>query len=163
MMSVKNWRLFVLLCSAVCISISGCSSQSLHLTRMGDLFVEPIPSSRVWFSDITAEQKGNELVISGKVSRLNPSFSGAGRVDVAVVSPGGEVVSKASVPYTPKVLPITPGARRHRASHFDARLSCMPPYGSIVRIAFHGLSSPSDDLFDGEENEAVPVVQDYGA
>ena len=163
-MNVKNWIILIVLCSAmVCVSISGCSYQGLRLKRMGDLLIEPIPSSRASFSDIIAEQKGDELVISGKVSRLNPAFSGAGHVDMAVVSPGGLVVCKTSVPYTPRVLPKTPGARKHRSARFEARLSCVPPRESIVRIAFHGLSDSPDDLSDCKENEAVPDVWDYGA
>ena len=67
---------------------------------MGGLFVEPIPSSRVYLSNITAKQEGDELVIAGEVRRRNAAFSGIGHVDLAVVSPGGTVINQANAAYT---------------------------------------------------------------
>lgn len=138
-MKVKSGFFLLLTCFAVAAaSISGCSSQRSNLVKMGELFIETIPSTRVYLSDITAKQEGDELVISGKVSRRNTAFSGSGRVDVAVVSPSGVVIDTANVPYTPKILSKTPGARKHRSSHFEARLRCVPSEGTVIRVAYHG-------------------------
>lgn len=128
---------------------------------MDGLFIEPISSSLVHFSDIAVRQDGEELVISGEVSRRNPSFSGAGRVDVAVVSPAGRVIEKAGAPYTPPILPKTPGARKHHSSHFEVRLRCDPPQSSIVRIAYHA-GGVSSDLMPDSENFALPDDHDCG-
>jgi len=161
MMKVKGSFFLLLTCFAVATAyISGCSSHRSHLVKMEDLFIETIPSSRVYLSDITARQEGDELVISGKVSRRNTSFSGSGHVDVAVVSPGGLVIDTANIPYTPKILPKTPGARKHRASHFEARLRVIPPKWTVIRIAYHAKAA-SDDL-DHEDNVALPEDHDYG-
>lgn len=146
---------------AAAVSISGCYSQRFHLIEMGDLYIEPIPSAQVYLSRIIAKQEGDELMISGEVSRRNTYFSGVGRVDVAVVSPGGMVIDTASVPYTPRVLPKTPGARKHHSSHFEVRLRCTPPLWSIVRIAYHA-KALSNDLMPDEENLALPDDHDYG-
>ena len=129
---------------------------------MGNLFVEPIPSSRVLLSNITAKQEGDELLITGEVRRTNTAFSGMGHVDVAVVSPSGAVINQTNIPYTPKILPKTPGARKHRPSHFEARLSCVPPKGSIIRLAYHSKPDPDDPLLDCEDNAALPDGHDYG-
>ena len=101
-------------------------------------------------------------MVSGKVSRRNTSFSGAGRVDMAVVSPGGLVIDTANVPYTPKILPKTPGARKHRSSHFEARLRCIPPGWTVIRIAYHCKAVSEDPMLDYEDDVAVPGDHDYG-
>ena len=146
---------------AAAIAIPACHSQQFQLVKMGDLYIEPIPSAQVIFSGITAKQEGDELVISGEVSRRNTSFSGAGYVDVAVVSPGGMVIGKASIPYTPRILPKTPGARSHHPSHFEGRLRCTPQQWSIIRIAYHA-QAVSGDLKVDEGNLALPDNYDYG-
>ena len=163
MMKAKGGFFLLLTCCAVTAAcISGCSSQSSNLVKMGDLFIETIPSSRVYLSDITARQEGDELVISGKVSRRNTSFSGVGHVDMAVVSPGGLVIDTANVPYTPKILPKTPGARKHRSSHFEARLQCNPPEWTVIRIGYHGKAASDDPMLDHEDKVALPEDNDYG-
>jgi len=152
--------LLICLC-ATAISMSGCSSKRFQLIEMGDLYMEPIPSTQVYFSDIIARQKGDVLTISGEVSRRNTSFSGAGYVDIAVVSPAGMVIDTASVPYSPRILPKTPGARKHHPSHFEVHLRCIPPQWSIIRIAFHA-KAVSSDFMPEEENLALPDDHDYG-
>ena len=148
---------------ATCIGMGGCASQHFSLVQVeGGLFVEPIPSSRVSLSNIIVRQEGDELVITGEVRRLNAGFSGIGHVDVAVVSPGGTVVNQAHAAHTPKILPKTPGARKHRPSRFEVRLRCVPPKGSVVRAAYHGKPAQDDPLLDCEDNFAVPHDHDHG-
>ena len=163
MMQVESSFFLLLACFAVGIAyISGCSSHRSHLVKVEDLFVETIPSSRVYISDITARQEGDELMISGKVSRRNTPFSGAGHVDIAVISPGGLVIETANVPYTPKILPKTPGARKHRTSRFEARLRCIPPAWTVIRVAYHARAASGDPMPDHENNIALPEDHDYG-
>jgi len=148
---------------ATCVGMGGCVSQHSGLALMeGGLFVEPIPSSRVSLSNIIVRQEGDELVITGEVRRLNTGFSGIGHVDVAVVSPGGTVINHAHAAYTPKILPKTPGARKHRPSRFEVHLHCVPPKGSVVRAAYHGKPAQDDPLTDCEDNFAVPHDHDHG-
>ena len=148
---------------ATCVGVGGCVSQHSSLVQMeGGLFVEPIPSSRVSLSNIIVRQEGDELVITGEVRRLNAGFSGIGHVDVAVVSPGGTVINQAHVAHTPKILPKTPGARKHRPALFEVHLRCVPPKGSVVRMAYHGKPVQDDPLLDGDDNFAVPHDHDHG-
>jgi len=139
----------------------GCASPYV-LDSQGNFYIERIPSSWAYLSDITVDQEGQELVIKGAVSRLNDAFSGTGHIDVAVVSPPGQVVSHASASYEPKILPKTPGARKHRASRFEIRLSAIPPKGSVIRLAFHGRPDPNDTPLYEHKNLAVPDKFDFG-
>jgi len=154
--------LFLLSFAPALASMGGCLSQHASFDPVGDLYVETIPSSRVTLSHITVRQEGPEMVILGEVSRRNTAFSGLGHVDVAVVSPDGLVIGQANASYSPKVLPKTPGARKHRPSHFEVKLYCNPPQGSIIRVAYHGKPDPNDPLLDARENYAVPEHHDHG-
>lgn len=142
--------------------LEGCASRQSSPEHAEDLFVEHIHSTRVSLSNIIVAQEGDELVITGEVRRLNAAFSGMGHVDVAVVSPSGAVINQTNADYTPKILPKTPGARRHRPSHFGVRLRCVPPKGSIIRVAYHGKPAQDDPLLDCEDNLAVPQNHDHG-
>jgi hypothetical protein len=144
------------------IGFGGCASRYSSLDHMEGLFVEHIHSSRVSLSNIVVGQEGDELVISGEVRRLNTAFSGMGHVDVAVVSPGGAVINQVNAAYTPKILPKTPGARKHRPSRFLVRMYCAPPKGSTIRVAYHGKPAEDDPLLDCEDNLAVPHDHDHG-
>ena len=144
------------------ISIGGCTSLHSSPAQMEGLFIEHVHSSRVSLSNIIVGQEGDELVITGEVRRLNTAFSGMGHVDVAVVSPDGAVMNQAHIDYQPKILPKTPGARKHRPSHFEVRLRCVPPKGSLIRVAYHGKPAQDDPLLDCEDNLAVPHDHDYG-
>jgi len=139
----------------------GCASP-YALDPQGNFYIERIPSPWAYLSDITVDQDGETLVIQGSVSRLNEAFSGTGHIDVAVVSPPGHVISQAAASYEPKILPKTPGARKHRASRFEIRLSAIPPKGSVIRLAFHGRPDPNDAPLYEHENLAVPEEFDFG-
>ncbi len=139
----------------------GCASP-YFLDPQGNFYIECIPSSRVYLSDVIVDQQGNELVIQGSVSRRNDAFSGIGHVDVAVVSPAGQVISQGAAPYQPNILPKTPGARKHRASRFEIRFSDIPPKWSVIRLAFHGKPDPNDTILYEHENLAVPEEIDFG-
>lgn len=146
---------------AVLLAAAGCVSPYV-LDSQGNFYIERIPSAWAYLSDITVDQKGQELVIKGAVSRLNDGFSGTGHIDVAVVSPPGQVISQASTSYEPKVLPKTPGARRHSSSKFEIRLPAIPPKGSVIRLAFHGRPDPNDAPLYEHKNLAVPDQFDFG-
>lgn len=140
----------------------GCVPRHVHHEHTGGLYVETISSSRVYLSNINVRQEGRELIIWGEVSRRNAAFSGKGHVDMAVILPSGIVFDQAKTTYTPRILPKTPGARKHRPSRFEARLSRIPPPGSILRVAYHGIPDSDDPLIDGEDNYAVPEDHDHG-
>ena len=146
---------------AALLFAGGCASP-YSLDHRGNYYIERIPSSRAYLSDVTVNQIGEKLVIQGLVSRHVAAFSGIGHVDVAVVAPSGQVISQAAVPYEPKTLPKTPGARKHRPSRFEISLPVNPPKGSLIRLAFHGKSDPNEEIVDEHENLAVPDEFDFG-
>lgn len=140
----------------------GCAARLGPHDHMDGLYVETIGSSRVTLSNINVRQADRELIISGEVRRRNAAFSGKGHVDMALISPAGMVVCQVSTSYTPGILPKTPGARKHRPSRFEVHLNCIPPRGSILRVAYHGAPDPDDPQLDGEDNYAVPQEHDHG-
>ncbi len=148
----------MLLCSFSALTMTTGCVTTQHSAE-GGLYVETLPSSRVALSNILVTQTGNALSVSGEVRRRNTAFSGLGHVDVAVVSPDGSVVGQGSAPYSPKVLPKTPGARKHRPSRFELQITCDPPLGSTVRVAFHG-SHAQDAPSMESENYAIPEHHD---
>jgi len=139
----------------------GCASPYV-LDSHGNFYIERIPSSWAYLSDITVDQEGETLVIQGAVSRLNDAFSGTGHIDVAVMTPAGHVINQASAPYEPQTLLRTPGARRHRSSRFEIHLTGIPPKGSVIRLAFHRKPDPNDTPLYEHENLAVPDEFDFG-
>jgi len=146
---------------SVLLFIGGCASP-YSLDRKGNYYIERIPSSRAYLSDVTVNQEEGKLVIQGLVSRRIAAFSGIGHVDVAVVAPSGQVISQAAVPYEPKKLPKTPGARKHRPSRFEISLPFNPPKGSLIRLTFHGRPDPNAEIVYEHENLAVPDEFDMG-
>ncbi len=158
----KQLIIFLLWFPAAVAIMGGCASQYDSHDHPGGLYVEVISSSQVTLSNINVRQEGRELIISGEVSRRNAAFSGKGHVDMAVISHGGTVVVQANTIYTPGILPKTPGARKHRPSRFEVHLNCIPPRGSIIRVAYHGTPDSDDPHLDGEDNYAVPKEHDHG-
>lgn len=152
-MRVKNFNvLFLLGVVTTGIFLSGCAPKHMNLITKKGVSIEAVHSARVHISDLAVSEDGNELVITGKVSRRNPSISGSGHVDVTILDPAGNVIEKGSVPYTPTTLPKTPGARRHRGSRFEARLPCVLPAGSKVQIAYHARVKPESNGLDCERS-----------
>lgn len=150
-MRVKNFNvLFLLGVVTTGIFLSGCAPKHMNLITKKGVSIEAVHSARVHISDLAVSEDGNELVITGKVSRRNPSISGSGHVDVTILDPAGNVIEKGSVPYTPTTLPKTPGARRHRGSRFEVRLPCVLPAGSKVQIAYHARVKPGSNGLDCE-------------
>ncbi len=159
----RTWSFFVLLMGfALFLSgIEGCLSQHPSVDRNEGFYVETVPSSRVSLSRIAVKRESAGIVILGEVRRRNTAFSGLGHVDVAVISPDGAVIGQGNAPYFPRVLPKTPGARKHPPSHFEVHLNCSPPRGTTIRVAYHGKPEANDPLDPGE-NFAVPKQQDHG-
>ena len=139
----------------------GCASP-YSLDHKRNYYIERIPYSQAYLSDVTVNQKEEKLVIQGLVSRRIAAFSGIGHVDVAVVAPRGQVISQAAIPYEPKKLPKTPGARKHRPSRFETSLPVNPPKGSLIRLAIHGMPDPNEEIVDEHENLAVSDEFDFG-
>ena len=152
-MRVKNFGvLFLLGFVTTGMFLSGCAPKHVNLITKKGVSIETIHSARVQISDMAVSEDGNELVISGKVHRRNPSISGAGHVDVTILDPAGNVIEKGSVAYTPTTLPKTPGARKHRGSRFEIRLLCVLPAGRKVQVAYHARGKSECNGLDCERS-----------
>jgi len=152
-MRVKNFGvLFLLGFVTPGMFLIGCAPKHLNLITKKGVSIEAIHSAQVQISDMAVSEDGNELVITGKVYRRNRSISGSGHVDVTILDSAGNVIEKGSVPYTPTTLPKTPGARRHRGSGFEVRLSGVLPAGSRVQVVYHATVKPESNGFDCERS-----------
>ena len=136
--------------------LSGCAYKHANLISQKGVSIETIHSAGAHISDVAVSEDGNELVITGKVSRINPAISGSGHVDVTILDSAGNVIDKGTVPYTPTTLPKTPGARKHRGSRFEVRLPCALPAGSKVQVAYHARLKPESNSPDCRNDAALP-------
>jgi len=137
-MRVKDFGvLFLLGFVTTGMFLIGCAPKHVNLITKKGVSIETIHSAQVQISDMAVSEDDNELVITGKVYRRNPSISGSGHVDVTILDSAGNVIDKGSIPYTPTTLPKTPGARKHRGSRFEVRLPCVLPSGSKIQVAYH--------------------------
>ncbi|MBW2111147.1 MAG: hypothetical protein JRH00_06885 [Deltaproteobacteria bacterium] len=152
-MRVKNFDiLFLLGLVTTAMFLSGCAYKHANLISQKGISIETIHSAGAHISDVAVSEDDNELVITGKVYRLNPSISGRGHVDVTILDSAGNVIEKGTVPYTPTILPKTPGARKHRGSRFEVRLPCVLPAGSKVEVAYHARLKPESNSPDCERS-----------
>lgn len=157
-MRVKNFNvLFLLGVVTTGIFLSGCAPKHMNLITKKGVSIEAIHSARAHISDMAVSEDGNELIITGKVYRRNRSISGSGHVDVTILDPAGNVIEKRSVPYTPKTLPKTPGARKHRGSRFEVRLPRVLSAGSKVQVTYHATIKSERNGFDCERSVSAPT------
>ena len=117
--------------------VPGCAYDRGNLVSDRGVSIETVQSSQVRISDVAVLEQDGGTVITGKVSRLHPGISGLGHVDVTILDPASNIIAKGAVPYAPRVLPETPGARKHRGAGFEVRLSCSLPAGTRVQLTYH--------------------------
>ncbi len=140
-MNKKAYSIIILVALAiVLIALSSCTSSRTNLVKNEMVSVELLPSkgnARIF--KVYIYQEGDKLVVSGRVRRFFKNRpTSRGHVDIAVLSPKGEVIGKASTSYIPRII------RRegqHRASYFTARFSVIPPKASTVRLSYHAQSA----------------------
>lgn len=152
---VKNvYVLSVLILDMIGFVFSGCTSSRLNLIDNGTFYLEQEPSSNISIFRVHAYLDGDELVINGRVKRRCASFIGVGgHIDIAIVSPEGEILEQVSTFYIPRIIP------RKRAglisgSHFEVRLPAVPPAGSTIRVKFHRAVKSRGEAFDCRKNAA---------
>ena len=154
-MNKKIYSIEILVCVAVAfMALSGCTSSRINLVRNGTVSVERLRSKgNVYISGVFVYQEGDELMVSGKAKPRSRHLPTSGHVDIAILSPKGEVIGKASTFYTPRII-RRKSARR--GSRFTARFSVIPPEASRVRLAYHGQRcSAAQTTFDCGKNAAV--------
>ena len=158
MMSKKMGGIELLtgLCLAMVV-VAGCTSSRVNLVDAERVTVERMASKRhVRIENVNVYQEEGDLVVSGRVKHKSINLRPAkGHIDIAMVSPNGEVIETDSVTQTPPV-----GSRRTKQSrgfHFETRFSIVPPEGSTVRIAFHPEKYGPETHNDCEKNAAANI------
>jgi hypothetical protein len=142
--------LFLLMIASVSMTVLACASNRVNLLKDGTYKLEPISSGGYYISNVHVNKVDDGLEITGKVKRRSYFGVGDGHVDIAIVSPEGEVFEKLSTFYVPRTIPMR---RRHRSgAHFTLRLPVLPPNGSTVIIAHHSLSEPVNKTFSCGES-----------
>lgn len=137
-MRIRNHSAILLVGFGVlAMTVSGPVSSKANLLDKEKVSVERVPSKKkAYVTSSYAFQEGEELVVSGKVRlRRNVALSSQGHIDIAIFSPEGKVIKKASVFYIPRSY-LRNGFRPTKSS-FVARFPLIPPRGSVVRVAYH--------------------------
>jgi len=137
------------------VFFAGCASDRVNLVDRGTVSIERVPSGGIYISEVRVNQDGDELVVTGRVRRRGHSPVSLGHVDVSIISPEGKTLEQVSTYYSPRIIPSKPGHRRLHGSRFEVRLPTIPPTGSKVRVAYHGVSKPDSRTSSCDKNMAV--------
>lgn len=123
---------FTLLVSG--LILTGCAYNRVHLGGGKTYDIERIRSSPIYISWVYAEEENSEMIITGLLRSHFSSSQGTGHVDVAVISPGGELLGQTSTDFAPKTIP---SRSRRGGSRFEAHFPFLPPDGARIRLALH--------------------------
>lgn len=130
------------LAAALALASVGCAPRGTDLVGSGAVALELATSREVELLWVSARQRGDELVVSGRVRARDVSFYPIwGHVWATVVGPDGEVLARHRSGAVALERPRNPG-RGQDFGDFTARLPVVVPRGSVVRLAFGGASPP---------------------
>jgi hypothetical protein len=129
----------------------GCAAGKVNRVEKGTASVERVHSRNIAVSRVYVYQDGDQLEIAGRVKRLRSTIANGGHVDIAIVSPEGELLEQVSTGYVPRII----RRRGSREALFTVRLPIIPPEGSRVRVAYHKIEKPGDGAIDCGDNTAV--------
>ncbi len=151
MKKTKSTILFILALAISSFVASACSTNRVNLADNRTVSLERVHSDNITVSRVYVYQDGDQLEISGRVKRRSSSIFNGGHVDIAIISPDGEILEQVSTRYYPRII----RRRGARESFFTARLTAIPPKGSIVRVAYHEAVKSGNGVFDCGQNAAV--------
>jgi len=97
--------------------------------------LERADTNPIYVSWVSAEEKDGGMIIRGMLSTNSSHVDGAGHIDVAVFSPGGELLGQTSTDYAPKEF-----RKYRREAHFESHFAFVPPDGSRIRLKLHNSS-----------------------
>ncbi|RJR46432.1 MAG: hypothetical protein C4576_10895 [Desulfobacteraceae bacterium] len=140
----------ILLCSG--LIPAGCTYNRVQLAGGKTFSIERVESSPIYISWVLAEERNDEMVITGLLRSHFTYTQGTGHVDVAVIGPGEELLGQTDVDYAPKT--ISP-RNRGKVSRFETHLPFIPPDGSIIRVGLHQLQKLQEGNPDCNDNRAV--------
>lgn len=135
----------------VAAGLAGCAFNRVNLVDEGVVTVERVDPEKNCIARPHVSQNGDELVISGKVKCTRFRGFSRGHIDIAIVGAEGELLQSLSALYYPRIIPRKGG----RESQFRVNLSLTPPNGTVVRLAFHKVETPSIETFYCDDNAAI--------
>jgi hypothetical protein len=141
--------LFVIMIVSVGVTGWAYALNCVNLLNNGKLKLEVVPSKGYYISKVHVNQVDDGIEITGDVKRRSYAGKGSGHIDIAIISPEGDVLKKLSTFYSPRMIPMK---RIHmRESGFEVYLPMIPPKGSRVRVALHRPSRSVSKEFSCEE------------
>jgi len=115
------------------VLFSGCASNRVNPVKNGTLQVERITPNGVYFSKEFIYEEDGRIVISGTVKSRNLNKIRGGHVDIAILSPKGDIIQQSNtVVGTGRLKQL----RKHGA-RYKLTLSTIPPPGSTIRVVYH--------------------------
>lgn len=129
--------------------LAGCVAAGPDTTVKSTMAVEMLPSSPAKVSSYNLRQEDGALVVSGRVTSLNP-IRISGHVDLVVCGPDGQSVGYYQAPiydYASK----RGGLKRAR---FTANITPAPTDGSTVRLKYDAPPTEEDHLL-GCQKESI--------
>ncbi|MBW8001459.1 MAG: hypothetical protein FVQ80_05500 [Planctomycetes bacterium] len=157
-------RKIAVTCSlAAIILIAGCETQTLTYENNSPVLFDRIFTQQAHISKASAYEMGDELIIAGKVKRnpYNCCEATRGHVDMAILTPDGDIVESIAALYSPRNIPKA----RTRSSKFSVKLPYKLPEGYTVRLTYHdsleNMGHPvyAENTFRCEHNKALPEAK----
>ena len=131
---MKTHQIVIISLLAITFLIQGCTSTKTNLVKEGYLSTERLQTKRFRIWTIHAYRENDHMKVSGYVRR-DYFYRGyaPGHVDITIVSPDDTVLKKVATVYTPRNI----RSKGARTAHFTARISEIPPKGSVVQAVHH--------------------------
>ncbi len=143
--------------SMATLVMTGFSKRRVNLIDNGTVLLDRMSSEEASVYNVSVLQEGDELIIRGKVKHRHRTygFNSRGHVDIAIFSPDGGIIKKASLRTNPRTLHKGVLRRRAKKASFIVRLPIVPLQNTKVRIAHHIRKYPADKVFDCGQNAAI--------
>ena len=124
-----------LLSLSILAGVAGCGLFPPTLVDEGIVKIDIVESRPVWVSRVTVYREDNLTVVRGEAQYPTGVHFGLfrGHIDIDFILPGGKTVKKRDIRLVRKRIPKRSG----RKAAFISRFSIEPPYGTIVRVAYH--------------------------
>jgi len=148
----KSVMIILLNLAMLCSGLSGCAFNRINLVDQGLVAVERVDPETTCIAKPAVYQDGDELIIRGSVKCHRFRGFSRGHIDIAIVGAEGDVLQSLNALYYPRIIPRKGG----RESRFHVHIPVKPPEGTVVRLAFHKVETPTSQTFLCADNKAVP-------
>lgn len=135
-------HIFAIILLIPAMILGGCAAGRIDLAKSGEVSVEVIPDGTAKRVQPFAYKEGEILVVTGKVRSLLPFYL-PGYVDIWVCSPDNNLLGQAR----PRITSHSSKRGGTKEARFSARLSELPPAGSIIRLRYRAPGATQEDLF----------------